>query len=83
MKQLRPAARRLLSIAAAAAAGLAASLVIASPASAHDPSISATTTCDVATGEWTVAWKVINDFGQVGTLTTVTEPQLSAAVTVN
>jgi hypothetical protein len=82
VKQLRPAARRLLSIAAATVAGLAAALVIASPASAHDPSISATTTCDVATGEWTVAWKVINDFGQVGTLTTVTPPSGGGTLTV-
>ena len=82
MKQMRPAARRLLSIAAAAAAGLAGSLILASPASAHDPSITATTTCDPATGEWTVAWKVINDFGQVGTLTTVTPPTGGGTLTV-
>ena len=74
MNPMRPAVRRLITIAAAGVAGLAASLFFASPASAHDPSILGDATCDQATGAWTVTWKVINDFGQDGTLIELTVP---------
>jgi hypothetical protein len=56
---LRPAARRILSIAAAAAAGLAASLVLASPASAHHIDIGVSKTCQ-QDGTWKVTWTVNN-----------------------
>lgn len=59
MKQLRPAARRLLSIAAATVAGLAAALVIASPASAHHIDIGVSKTCQ-QDGTWKVTWTVNN-----------------------
>jgi hypothetical protein len=56
---MRPAARRVLAIAAAAAAGLAASLVIGSPASAHIPAVSVdSVVCDRSTGEWVIGWSV-------------------------
>ena len=59
MKQMRPATRRVLTIAAAAAAGLAAVLVIGSPASAHIPAVTVeSVVCDRSTGEWVIGWNV-------------------------
>jgi hypothetical protein len=56
---MRPAARRVLTIAAAAAAGLAGSLAIGSPASAHLPAVSVdSVVCDRSAGEWVIGWKV-------------------------
>jgi hypothetical protein len=78
---MHPAVRRLLTIAAAGVAGLAALLFFASPASAHAPSITGSATCDQATGDWTVTWTVINDFGQVGTLIELTVPSGGGALT--
>jgi hypothetical protein len=69
-------ARRLLSYAAAAVAGLAATFFIAAPASAHNALITVdSVSCDKATGDRLITWSVNDDnFGQSTTwrLTTIT-----------
>jgi hypothetical protein len=50
--------RRILSLAAAAVVGLATTLLLASPASAHDTDVTPEVTCDISTGVATVTWKI-------------------------
>ncbi len=57
MKRFRPSLRRVLSFAAAALAGAAASLFIATPALAHNVNTKGVAVCDPA-GGWTVTWTV-------------------------
>jgi len=52
--------RRLVTVGVAATAGTAAALVLASPASAHHPTVSGKAVCDSATGDWVVTWTVGN-----------------------
>ncbi|GIG60668.1 hypothetical protein Lfu02_50400 [Longispora fulva] len=63
--------RRLGAVAGAALVGLTATFALASPASAHDSSVTPTTECDRATGEWIVTWTVGNDFKTEGTISAV------------
>jgi hypothetical protein len=59
VKRFRPSARRLVSLAAAGVAGIAATLVLATPAFAHHTNVSGVASCDTTTaGGWIVAWKV-------------------------
>lgn len=58
MKRFRPALRRVLAVAAAAAIGLIGAVAIGSPASAHHSEVSGVPYCDVETGEWVVTWTI-------------------------
>jgi hypothetical protein len=70
--------RRLLSFAAAAVAGLAATFVMASPASAHTATIDADVSCGID-GAWTVTWTLSNDWGTNATISDlVVDPAGSA-----
>jgi LPXTG-motif cell wall-anchored protein len=57
VKRFRPSGRRLLSFAAAAAAGAAATLFVATPAFAHHVNTKGVGSCDPA-GGWNVTWTV-------------------------
>lgn len=52
--------RRSLAVAGAATLGLAASLAVATPASAHHPIVTGSAVCDTSTGNWKVTWTVTN-----------------------
>jgi hypothetical protein len=79
VKRFRPSGRRLLSFAAAAAAGAAATLFVATPAFAHHATVNGDKVCDHATGQWTVTWTITNSQDFSAVLTTVTvDPQGSA-----
>jgi hypothetical protein len=61
LRRILPSARRLLGLAGAAVLGTAAALTLtAAPASAHHTDITGTTTCDVQTGQWKIAWTLNN-----------------------
>lgn len=65
--------RRSLAVAGAAALGLAASLAVATPASAHHPIVEGQAICDTETGNWKVTWTVTNSESDItGTITAVT-----------
>jgi hypothetical protein len=51
---------RLIAVVAAAALGTVGALLVASPASAHHPTVRASVVCNVQTGMWDVTWKVKN-----------------------
>ncbi|WP_329108319.1 LPXTG cell wall anchor domain-containing protein [Micromonospora sp. NBC_01699] len=53
--------RRPLAILGATFVGLAATLAVAAPASAHAGDLKGTHRCDTVTGEWVVDWTVLND----------------------
>ncbi|MDG4823537.1 LPXTG cell wall anchor domain-containing protein [Asanoa sp. WMMD1127] len=58
MFHIPSALRRSLAVAGAAFVGLAATVALGSPASAHHPEVSGTATC--VEGKWQVDWKVAN-----------------------
>ncbi|HTF06619.1 MAG TPA: LPXTG cell wall anchor domain-containing protein [Asanoa sp.] len=58
MFQIPTALRRPLAVAGAAIVGLAAAVVLGSPASAHHPEVSGTASC--VEGKWQVDWTVVN-----------------------
>jgi hypothetical protein len=59
VKRFRPSARRLISLAAAGVAGIAATMIIATPASAHHTNVSGVASCAATDASgWTVAWTV-------------------------
>jgi len=61
--------------------GAAATLALASPASAHHPIVSGTADCDETTGEWVVTWTVENSErdleGEITKVTTTPDMALS------
>lgn len=57
---LRSNLRRLAALSVAAFAGATAALVLASPASAHHPTVAGKAVCDSAKGDWVVSWTVGN-----------------------
>ncbi|MFS8477623.1 MAG: LPXTG cell wall anchor domain-containing protein [Micromonosporaceae bacterium] len=60
MTRNRLSPRRLAAVTAAAFVGAAATLALASPASAHHPIVKGEAVCDTATGDWVVTWTVGN-----------------------
>lgn len=65
--------RRLVAGAAGLALGVAGTLALASPASAHHPTVDGNAVCDEATGEWVITWTVANsEHDLTGTLSAVT-----------
>lgn len=69
----RRIALRAVAVAASAFMGAAATLALASPASAHHPIVSGTAECDETTGEWVITWTVENSERDLeGTLKRVT-----------
>src|SRR5690606_21130378 len=77
----RRVALRAVAVAASAAMGAAATLALASPASAHHPIVSGTAECDETTGEWVITWTVENSErdleGTIKRVTTTPEMALS------
>jgi LPXTG-motif cell wall-anchored protein len=63
--------RRTLGLSAAVLAGLLATFVLASPASAHSTSVSGKAACDSETGTFKVTWTVSNDWNTEVTLNDV------------
>jgi LPXTG-motif cell wall-anchored protein len=63
--------RRTLGLAAAVLAGLLATFVLATPASAHSTSVNGEAVCDSETGNFKVTWTVSNDWYTEVTLTNV------------
>lgn len=81
MNRFRPSVRRALSIAAAAVAGFAATLVFATPAFAHHVTVTGAPTCQ-DNGTWKVVWTVVNSEGdKTAVLTTVTVDPDGSAIT--
>lgn len=60
MTSFRRRARRAAAIAASACIGAAGVLALASPASAHHPTVHGEAVCDTTTGEWVITWTVEN-----------------------
>ncbi|MFC0530161.1 cell wall anchor protein [Phytohabitans kaempferiae] len=58
MNRRKLSLRRPLALVGAAALGLAAALMVASPASAHHSEVDGKAVCDTETGEWVVTWTV-------------------------
>ena len=81
MNRIRPSVRRALSVAAAAVAGVAATLAFATPAFAHQMTVTGTKTCQ-DNGTWKVVWTVVNsESNKTVVLTTVTVDPDGSAIT--
>jgi LPXTG-motif cell wall-anchored protein len=74
----RTSARRLFAALGAAAVGVAATLALATPASAHKVTITADHVCDTATGDWLVTWTLQNDYDTDATVQSVESDQPAA-----
>jgi hypothetical protein len=64
-----PSTRRLFTLAGAAFVGLAASAVLAAPATAHTAELVGRSVCDPTTGKFSVTWTLKNEFNLRATLT--------------
>jgi LPXTG-motif cell wall-anchored protein len=74
--------RRLAALGGSALLGMTAVLTLAGPASAHYPTVKGEATCDTATGDWSVTWKVANSEGDItGELTEVSLTPAGTTVT--
>ncbi|MEV4623624.1 LPXTG cell wall anchor domain-containing protein [Asanoa sp. NPDC049573] len=81
MFQIPTALRRPLAVAGAAVVGLAAAVVLGSPASAHHPVVSGTASC--VEGKWQVDWTVANSEKDLaGDITGVTFTPTATSETV-
>lgn len=82
MKSPRVATRRVLALFGAAAIATVAAVAIATPASAHHPTVTGTAQCDATTGTWQVTWIVTNSESDIqGQLTEVTLSPSGSTVT--
>lgn len=82
MNNFLPSVRRLSTLASALVVGALAALAVASPANAHDTTVSGKGVCDRATGEWVITWTITNSQNNiVGKLTNVTLTPAGSAVT--
>ncbi|MGA5302969.1 LPXTG cell wall anchor domain-containing protein [Nucisporomicrobium flavum] len=63
MNLLKSPFRRTTAIVAGAFLGLAGTVALTGPASAHAPVIKGTVSCAEANGQWKVDWSVANDYG--------------------
>ena len=82
MKSFRPAMRRILAVAAAAAIGTLGALVVASPASAHHTNIAGLAKCNLVSSNWEVTWFINNSEGdKTAVLTDVTVDPDGTAIT--
>ncbi len=77
--------RRPLAVLAAALIGMTGAMAVATPASAHHTTITATVVCDQLSGERVITWKVVNsEARKTATITKVAaDPNTPVTVAVN
>jgi LPXTG-motif cell wall-anchored protein len=81
LRRFMPSTRRMTTLAGAAFVGLAASAMLAAPASAHTAALSHDAVCDTETGKVKVTWTVSNDYPADATLRNVNaSPALTTIV---
>jgi LPXTG-motif cell wall-anchored protein len=81
LRRFMPSARRLLTLGGAAFVGLAATALLAAPASAHTATVAIDQKCDHGTGKIEVTFTVSNDYPKDATLSNVvSSPALTKIV---
>jgi len=82
VKNVSPSVRRILGLVIALVAGTLATLIVASPASAHSNGLTPDKwSCDKTTGNFVINWTLTNDFPLTGTIKKVSPVPADSTVT--